>query len=74
MWIPGLENVDMEKAEFPGFPSQVVGKGKAGWVPLPRPDGEGPKLSDFRKWPTGELKIKPVCFCSLGGSLGGRRG
>lgn len=23
--------------------------------------------------PTGELKIKPVCFCSLSGSLGGHR-
>lgn len=77
--FPGLGNMDTERAAFSWLFLFEVGEGTACPVPPLRPDGVGPKPSAFGKWgraqgPTRELKIKPVCLCSLGGRLGGHWG
>lgn len=77
--FPGLETVDVPRAASPWLCIRGAGEDKACPVSPPWPDGVGPKLSVVRNWgraqgPTGELKIKPVCFRSLGGSPAGRWG
>lgn len=71
--LPGLEAVDVERAAFP-WPLPVSGgsrRGRPGLSAAAR--WRGPQALRSQKVGQGsgahkELKIKPVCFCSLGGS------
>lgn len=71
--------MDVERAALPWF--FIMRGRRQGWPTLSRvwPDGVGPQVSVVRNWGraqglTGELKIKPVCSHSLGGSPGVARG